>query len=51
MGGHQANIEFAEKLSQITDPAMLNDVTRRAALARTTDALFEAWVNGLLSSS
>jgi hypothetical protein len=50
MGGHQANIDFAEKLSRITDPRMLNDVTRRAAMARSTDALFEAWVNGLLSS-
>ena len=50
MGGHKANIEFAQKLSDIVDPVKLNAVIRGSALARGKDALFEGWINGLLSS-
>lgn len=50
MGGHAANIRFAQQLSEITDPAKLAAVTRKGATARTQDALYEAWVNGLLST-
>jgi hypothetical protein len=50
MGGHEANIEFAQKLAQVSDPRQFNDITRRAAQARTPSALFEAWVNGRLSN-
>lgn len=50
LGGHTANIRFAQQLADITDPAKLNAVIRKSAMARTKDALFEAWVNGLLSS-
>jgi len=49
MGGHAANIEFARKLADITDPAALNAVIRKSAFARGRDGLYEAWVNGLLS--
>lgn len=50
MGGHAANIRFAQQLSDIVDPKKLNAVTRKSAVARTQDALYEAWINGLLSS-
>jgi hypothetical protein len=49
MGGHDANILFARQLSEITDPKKLNAVIRKSWQARTKDALYEAWVNGLLS--
>ena len=49
MGGHAANIKFAQQLADITDPAALNAVIRKGAMARGKDALYEAWVNGLLS--
>ncbi len=50
MGGHKLNIEFAQKLSDIVDAKKLNAVVRRGAMARTKDSVFEAWINGLLSS-
>lgn len=51
MGGHKANIEFAQKLDFIKgNERLVNDIARRASMARTPDALFEAWVNGILSS-
>lgn len=50
MGGHAANIRFAQQLADITDPAKLNAVIRKGVMARNGDALYEAWVNGLLSS-
>lgn len=50
MGGHAANIKFARQLSSITNPTQLNAVTRQGAMARTQDALFEAYVNGMLWS-
>lgn len=49
MGGLDANMRFAQQLADITDPAALSAVIRKGAGARTADALFEAWVNGLLS--
>lgn len=49
MGGLDANMRFAQQLSEITNPAALNAVIRKSWGARTADALFEAWVNGLLS--
>lgn len=49
LGGLKANREFARKLGQIADPRLVNRVTERGALARTHDALFEGWVNGILS--
>lgn len=49
MGGHDANIHFAKQLEAITDPKQLNAVIRKSWQARTKDALYEAWVNGLLS--
>ena len=50
MGGHTANKKFAEQLAAISDPKKLGAVIRKSALARTGDALYEAWINGLLSS-
>jgi hypothetical protein len=49
MGGHRANMEFAQKLADISDPAKLNAVVRKTAMGRTKDAMFEGWINGLLS--
>jgi hypothetical protein len=49
MGGHRSNVEFAQKLADISDPKKLNAVVRGTAMARTKDALFEGWINGLLS--
>lgn len=49
MGGQPANMKFAQQLADITDPAALNAVIRKGAMARGKDALYEAWVNGLLS--
>lgn len=49
MGGHAANADFAMKLAAISNPKRLAAVTRKGAMARTQDSLFEAWVNGLLS--
>lgn len=49
MGGYAVNIKFARQLAEISDPKKLNALTRKGALARTQDALFEVWVNGLLS--
>lgn len=50
MGGHKLNVEFAQKLAGISDPKKLHAVIRRGAMARTKDAIFEAWINGLLSA-
>lgn len=50
MGGHAANIRFAQQLSDIANPAQLNAIIRKGGWARTQDALFEAWVNGALSA-
>jgi hypothetical protein len=50
MGGHKANMDFAAKLSMISDPKRLAAITRKGSLARNQDALYEAWINGLLSS-
>jgi len=50
MGGHKANMEFAQKLAAVSDPKKIAAITRKGAMARTQDALYEAWVNGLLSS-
>lgn len=49
MGGVQANRDFAAKLQEITSPSKLAKVLEKSALARTEDALFEAWRAGLLS--
>lgn len=49
LGGYKANVELAKKLAQITDPARFNAVARKTAGARTADAIYEGWVNGILS--
>jgi hypothetical protein len=49
LGGISANVRWAQQLADIADPAKLNAVTRKGAVARTADALFESVVNGLLS--
>lgn len=36
-------------MADITDPKKLTAVIRKGAFARSQDALFEAWANGLLS--
>ncbi|ACT50709.1 hypothetical protein [Methylovorus glucosotrophus] len=49
LGGREVNLEFAKKLASTTDPAKIAAMTRKGAMARTQDAVFEMWVNGVLS--
>jgi hypothetical protein len=49
LGGKEVNLKFAKKLAEQTDPAKIAAMTRLSAMARTQDALYEAWVNGVLS--
>lgn len=49
LGGSVVNREFAKKMASITDPAMINKAARRGAFARTNDAVYEMWVNSILS--
>jgi hypothetical protein len=49
LGGMENNLELARKLSDITDPEKLNAVARKGSEATTSDAVYEAYVNGLLS--
>lgn len=52
MGGHDMNVKFAKTLQDIAqfNPGALNAAIRKGALARSQNAVFEMWVNGLLSS-
>lgn len=49
LGGKEVNLKFAKKLAEQTDPAKIAAMTRLGAMARTQDALYEMWVNGVLS--
>lgn len=49
LGGLEANSDLARLLDTITDPEKLNAVARRGSEANTWDAMYEAYVNGLLS--
>jgi hypothetical protein len=49
LGGKEVNLKFAKKVAEQTDPAKIAAMTRLSAMARTQDALYEAWVNGVLS--
>lgn len=49
LGGRDVNVDFARKLAEQTDPAKIAAMARGGATARTQDAIFELWVNGVLS--
>jgi hypothetical protein len=50
LGGKEANMDFMRRLSELNgDPQALTEVAKRSALARTSDALFESFVGGILS--
>lgn len=49
LGGLDNNLELARRLSDITDPEKLNAVARKGSEATTSDAIYEMYVNGLLS--
>lgn len=49
MGGLDLNMDLARKLADITDPEKLNAVARKGSEANFADAVYEAYVNGLLS--
>ncbi|RZI86377.1 MAG: hypothetical protein EOP38_01695 [Rubrivivax sp.] len=50
LGGKEANMDFMRRLSELSgDPQALTEVAKRSALARTSDALFESFVGGILS--
>jgi hypothetical protein len=49
LGGREVNLKFAKKMAEQTDPAKIAAMTRLSAMARTQDALYEAWVNSVLS--
>ncbi|OAM52928.1 hypothetical protein A7981_05705 [Methylovorus sp. MM2] len=50
LGGRQVNLDFAKKLATTTDPAKIAAMARKGAMARTQNAVFEMWVNGILSA-
>ena len=51
MGGEGVALELAKKLTELrsASPEAINEVVKRGALARTMDAVQEAWVLGLVS--
>lgn len=49
LGGRDLNKEMAAKFAQATDAKQLHAMARKGALARTQNAFFEMWVNGILS--
>lgn len=49
LGGRELNKEMAAKFAQATDAKQLHAMARKGALARTQNAFFEMWVNGILS--
>lgn len=49
-GGGDVSRRIAEGLSQLDDPRQINDFVTKSAGARTLDAVYEAWINSLLSS-
>ena len=49
-GGTEVSKDMAAKLAQLDDPSQINAFIKGAENATTTDMVFEAWINGLLSS-
>jgi hypothetical protein len=49
LGGREVNLKFARKMAEQTDPAKIAAMTRMGAMARTQDAVYEMWVNNILS--
>ena len=47
-GGETANAEFFKRLAT-ADAQTMSNVAERGVFARTADALYSAWINGLLS--
>ncbi len=50
LGGRTRIEDLAEAVSNIDDPAALNKFTRQTHKVRMRDKIYEAWINGLLSS-
>lgn len=48
-GGRRVNEQLAKKLATATDPDKLSAMVRRGAWARTESAVYEMWINGILS--
>lgn len=50
LGGKEANLDFMRRLGELSgDPQALTEFAKRGALARTSDAVFESFVAGILS--
>lgn len=49
LGGREVNMEMAKKFAQATDAKKLHAMARKGVFARTQNAVFEMWVNGILS--
>lgn len=49
LGGKDANIEALKKIAAAGDPRLVHSMSRKSAGARTASALYEGWVNGILS--
>lgn len=49
-GGVEFSKDIASRMSQLDDISQLNTFVRQAEKASTKDMLYEAWINGLLSS-
>jgi hypothetical protein len=51
LGDTDAQRQVAEAFTSVFDPAVKAAIARKAASARGSDALYEAWVNGILSGT
>jgi DNA uptake protein ComE-like DNA-binding protein len=49
-GGVKTSRDLADKLLQLEHPHQINTFIKQSAGAKTKDIVFEAWINGLLSS-